>query len=156
MIRPDGEPEKMRHDDADEADRARHRDRRSGEERHGDDGDTLQELHLDAEIAGFRLAQRQGIEATGEAARQRQAERDEGKDGDDLLPARAAEAAEAAPAGDPLATSPTADGGTDAWSSARDWADNSAVPSTSDTSEAADLHTDHLGGDLPADGDTTA
>lgn len=49
-----------------------------------------------------------------------------------------------------------AEEGTDAWSSARDWADNSAVPATSETSEGSDLHTDHLGGDLSVDGDDKA
>ena len=46
--------------------------------------------------------------------------------------------------------------GTDAWSSARDWADNSNVPSTSDTSEGTDLSPENLGGDLPVDGDNRA
>lgn len=82
--------------------------------------------------------------------------------------APAAAAADAAPATDPLAGSSASIGeptetadqgeaqGTDAWSSARDWADNSSVPSTTDSSEDADLHTEHLGGDLPVDGDTQA
>ncbi|UUZ44879.1 hypothetical protein LP422_00215 [Janibacter limosus] len=74
--------------------------------------------------------------------------------------APAAEVAESADVTDPLAAAPVVDGesaeGTDARSSARDWADNSAVPSVSDTSEGADLSTDHLGGDLPVDGDSKA
>lgn len=80
--------------------------------------------------------------------------------------APAAEVADTADVANPLAAAPVtgapedlaADGaeGTDAWSSARDWADNSAVPSTSDTSEGTDLSTEHLGGDLPVDGDTRA
>lgn len=65
---------------------------------------------------------------------------------------------------DPLATpvAPVADeadaraasepGEGDAWSSARDWADDSAVPSTSATSEGADLSTDHVGNDELGDG----
>lgn len=46
--------------------------------------------------------------------------------------------------------------GTDAWSSARDWADNSSVPSVSGTSEGTDLSTEHLGGDQSPEGDTKA
>ncbi|MGO4243354.1 hypothetical protein AB4028_05345, partial [Janibacter sp. RAF20_2_2] len=46
--------------------------------------------------------------------------------------------------------------GDDAWSSARDWADNSAVPSVTDTSEGSDVTPHNLGGDLPVEGDTTA
>ena len=46
--------------------------------------------------------------------------------------------------------------GTDAWSSARDWADNSAVPSTTETSEGSDVTPHNLGGDLPVEGDTKA
>lgn len=94
--------------------------------------------------------------------------------------APAAEAAETAPTSDPLAAptsieedplasapAPVDDTpqareqsegveGTDAWSSARDWADNSDVPSTTGTSEGTDLSTDNLGGDLPVDGDSKA
>ena len=46
--------------------------------------------------------------------------------------------------------------GTDAWSSARDWADNSAVPSTTETSEGSDVTPHNLGGDLPVDEDRKA
>ncbi|MFJ6134179.1 hypothetical protein [Janibacter terrae] len=70
-------------------------------------------------------------------------------------------AAPAAPVDDtPEARAQSADAdaaeGSDAWSSARDWADNSSIPSVSGTSEGTDLSTEHLGGDLPAEGDTKA
>ena len=37
--------------------------------------------------------------------------------------------------------------GSDAWSSASDWADESSVPSVADDSKQADVHTEHLGND---------
>lgn len=41
----------------------------------------------------------------------------------------------------------TSEGEGDAWSSASDWADESSVPSMSDDSKQADVHTEHLGND---------
>src|SRR5699024_11112318 len=57
--------------------------------------------------------------------------------------APAAEAAEATSTLPPT----SGDGGTDAWTSAKDWADTSSVPSTTDTTEQADVTPDHLDGD---------
>lgn len=70
--------------------------------------------------------------------------------------APAAESANAAPIDPALDPTPQATSaeGTDAWTSAQDWADNdSSVPSTTDTTEHADLAPEHLDGDLPVDRD---
>lgn len=74
--------------------------------------------------------------------------------------APAAEAADTAPvdpaldpALDPGPRATSAEG-TDAWTSAQDWADNdSSVPSTTDATDHADLAPEHLDGDLPVDRD---
>lgn len=70
--------------------------------------------------------------------------------------APAAEAADVAPvdpAVDPTPQATSAEG-TDAWTSAQDWADNdSAVPSTTDATEHADLAPEHLDADSSVDGE---
>lgn len=72
--------------------------------------------------------------------------------------AEAADAASAEPVAPVTPTEASAAGqdqpeGTDAWTNARDWADNSAIPSTTDGADHADLTPDHLDGDLPVEGD---
>lgn len=57
-----------------------------------------------------------------------------------------------APLSDEADARATSEGEGDAWSSARDWADDSSVPSISGTSEGTDLSTDHIGNDQPVDG----
>ena len=84
MIRPDEKTQEMRHDDAEEADGAAHRHGGAGQERHRDDGRALEDLHRNAEMTGFRFAQRQRVEAAGESEAEQQPDGDEGRRGDDL------------------------------------------------------------------------
>ena len=94
VVRPGGEPQQMRHHDADKADPARHRDRRAGGAGDGEDGEGLQPLDRDAQDGRLRPRPAPARSVRGPGTARRRARDDDRPGGPELGPAGAGQRAE--------------------------------------------------------------